>query len=121
MTALDYMERQAQKHRLNFDREFAREVPEEMLENIRKKIGYYEAAVEALREVAEDTKVLTNADHYRSASVEELAALLLDGCRGSKCEDQPQNEYGSVNCFQCRLEWLKQPYKGGNHEKSNCS
>ena len=53
----------------------------------------------------------TNADHIRSMTDEELAELLLDGCRGSKCEDQPENEWGSVNCFQCRTEWLKQPYK----------
>ena len=49
MTALEYMERQVQKHRVNFDRESARDVPEEMLQNIRKKISYYEAAVEALK------------------------------------------------------------------------
>jgi hypothetical protein len=47
------MERQAEKHRLNHDREFAREVPEEVLQNIRAKIGYYEAAVEALRKDGE--------------------------------------------------------------------
>ena len=49
MTPLEYMENQLIKHRLNFDREFAREVPEEMLQNIRNKISYYEAAVEALK------------------------------------------------------------------------
>jgi hypothetical protein len=49
MTALEYMENQVVKHRLNYDREFTREVPEEMLQNIRNKISYYEAAVEALR------------------------------------------------------------------------
>ena len=54
-------------------------------------------------------KALTNADCIRSMSDEELADLLLDGCRGSKCDDQPQNEFGSVNCFQCRLTWLQQP------------
>ena len=53
----------------------------------------------------------TNADHIRAMSDEELAKILLDGCRGSKCDDQPQNEWGSVNCFQCRMDWLKQPYK----------
>ena len=55
---------------------------------------------------------LSNADHIRSMTDEELAKLLLDGCRGSKCEDQPENEWGSVNCFQCRMDWLKQPYGG---------
>lgn len=49
MTALEYMQRQVVKHKLNHDREMAREVPEEQLANIRKKIGFYEAAVEALR------------------------------------------------------------------------
>ncbi len=53
MTAFEYMENQLLKHRLNFGREFARGVPEQQLENIRKKIGYYEAAVEALREVGD--------------------------------------------------------------------
>ena len=53
----------------------------------------------------------TNADRIRAMSDEELAKLLLDGCRGSKCDDQPQNEWGSVNCFQCRIKWLQQPVK----------
>jgi hypothetical protein len=49
VTAIEYMERQVQRHRLNYDRESARGAHEEMLRNIRKKLGYYEAAVEALR------------------------------------------------------------------------
>lgn len=49
MTALEYMERQVVKHRLNHDRELARGVPEEQLANIRKKISFYEAAAEALK------------------------------------------------------------------------
>lgn len=49
MTPLEYMERQVVKHRLNHDRELARGASEETLENIRKKIGYYEAAAEALQ------------------------------------------------------------------------
>lgn len=52
MTALEYMENQLVKHRLNFDREACRKgVTDEQLENIYKKIAYYGAAVEALREV----------------------------------------------------------------------
>ena len=51
----------------------------------------------------------SNADRIRQMSDEELAELLLDGCRGSKCDDYPQNKWGSVNCFQCRVTWLKQP------------
>ena len=54
----------------------------------------------------------TNADRIRAMSDEELAELLLDGCCGSKCDDQPQNEFGSVNCFQCRIKWLQQRAKG---------
>lgn len=49
MTALEYMEKQLQKHRLNYEKESARGVPEEMLRNILLKIGYYVAAVEALK------------------------------------------------------------------------
>ena len=51
---------------------------------------------------------MKNADKIRSMTDEELAKLLLDGCRGSKCDDQPQNEWGNVNCFQCRMNWLQQ-------------
>ena len=63
------------------------------------------------------SKIMTNADRIRAMSDEELAKLLLDGCRGSKCDEQPQNEYGSVNCFDCRMKWLKQPAEeGADHE-----
>jgi hypothetical protein len=54
MTALDYMTRQLTKRRLNHDRELARGAPEEQLHNIRQKIGYYEAAINALREQADN-------------------------------------------------------------------
>ena len=49
MTALEYMEKQIQQHRINHIRAVDRNAPEEMLENIRRKISYYEAAVEALK------------------------------------------------------------------------
>ena len=52
MTALEYMERQVQKHQNNFHREFDRGVPKEQLFDIIAKIRYYEAAVEALRKVS---------------------------------------------------------------------
>ena len=48
MTALEYMEKQLQKHRLNYEREKARGVPEQMIQNILAKIGYYADAVQAL-------------------------------------------------------------------------
>lgn len=63
------------------------------------------------------TEIKTNADRIRAMSDDELAELLLDGCRGSKCDDQPQNEWGSVNCFQCRLNWLQQPAEEDKHEQ----
>ena len=50
---------------------------------------------------------MNNFEKIKEMSIEEIANLLLDGCRGSKCEEQPQNEYGSVNCFECRMNWLK--------------
>lgn len=53
MTALEYMQRQIVKHRLNHDREFARNAPEDVLANIRLKISFYEAAADALKKVGE--------------------------------------------------------------------
>ena len=61
-------------------------------------------------------KAQTNADRIRAMTDEELAELLLDGCRSSKCDDQPQNELGSVNCFQCRVTWLQQPAEEDDDE-----
>ena len=49
MTALEYMEKQLMKHQVNYYREKNRGVSVEMLDNIRLKISYYEAAVEALK------------------------------------------------------------------------
>ena len=49
MTAIEYMEKQAEKCRQNLARENARCAPLEVLANIRRKISYYEQAVEALR------------------------------------------------------------------------
>lgn len=49
MTALEYMEKQVQKHRTNYEAEAKRGVPAEMLNRILIKAGYYEAAVEALK------------------------------------------------------------------------
>jgi hypothetical protein len=49
MTALEYMEKQLKKHRANYERESARGVHEKVLNDILMKIGYYEAAVQALK------------------------------------------------------------------------
>lgn len=53
MTALEYMTKQLNRHRLNLERETKRGVPEEMLRNIEAKVGYYAEAVEALRKVGD--------------------------------------------------------------------
>lgn len=49
MTALEYMEKQVQKHSQNFHREFDRGVSKEQLFDIIAKVRYYQEAVEALR------------------------------------------------------------------------
>lgn len=50
MTALEYMEKQVDKHYANYYRELKRGAKELDLNNILLKISHYEAAVEALRE-----------------------------------------------------------------------
>ena len=50
MTAIEYMEKQVDKHCRNYVREFTRGVPYEVLENIMAKIIYYVSACEALRD-----------------------------------------------------------------------
>ena len=75
-------------------------------------VTYRGSACAALRGtygIESDPEIVTNADRIRAMSNEELAKLLLDGCQGSKCDKQPKNEYGSVNCFECRMKWLQQP------------
>lgn len=49
MTPLEYMEKQAAKHRRNLEREASRDVPTDMVYAILAKVHYYEAAVEALK------------------------------------------------------------------------
>ena len=49
MTALEYMENQLQKQKYIYGREMLRCVPQEMLDNIKRKISYYEEAVETLK------------------------------------------------------------------------
>ena len=51
MTTLEYIEKQIRNHTLNLERETKRGVPQEMLDNIKKKIGYYEEARDALKKV----------------------------------------------------------------------
>lgn len=47
-TPLGYMERQLTRCRMNYEREKARGAEKEVLQNIARKIGYYEAAVRSL-------------------------------------------------------------------------
>ena len=50
MTALEYMEKQFQKHSATYVREVKRGAPKEDCDNILLKIRFYAEAVEALRE-----------------------------------------------------------------------
>ena len=52
MTAIEYMEKQLSKHKMNLEREQKRNVSQEMIDNIKKKIIYYQEACIALRCVA---------------------------------------------------------------------
>lgn len=49
MTALEYMEKQLIKNQRIYESEEKRGVSDEILNNIDKKIRYYQAAVDALR------------------------------------------------------------------------
>ena len=49
MTALEYMERQAHKCQMNYERELLRGAPKSDLLNIATKYAHYTKAVEALR------------------------------------------------------------------------
>ena len=48
MTPLEYMEKQRNKQKTNLEKETARNAPKDVLRHVKKKIGYYEAAVKAL-------------------------------------------------------------------------
>lgn len=48
MTPLEYMNKMLTKQKLNLEKETARNAPKDVLRHVKKKIGYYEAAVEAL-------------------------------------------------------------------------
>jgi hypothetical protein len=50
MTALEYFEQQRDRHQRNYNRAVLKGAVEEELQNIKRKIGYYNLAVEALRE-----------------------------------------------------------------------
>ena len=48
MTPLEYMNKMLTKQKLNLEKETARNAPKDVLRHVKKKIGYYEAAVAAL-------------------------------------------------------------------------
>ena len=48
MTPLEYMEKQRNKQIKTLEKETARNAPKDVLRHVKKKIGYYEAAVAAL-------------------------------------------------------------------------
>ena len=48
MTPLEYMNKMLLKQKKNLEKETDRDAPKDVLRHIRKKIGYYEAAVAAL-------------------------------------------------------------------------
>lgn len=50
MNALKYFRRQLEKAQYNLAQQESRGATEEVIRNIKKKIGYYEAAVKALEE-----------------------------------------------------------------------
>ena len=49
MTPLEYMEKMLKKQEANLEKEIARNAPKDVLRHVKKKIGYYEAAVDALK------------------------------------------------------------------------
>ena len=53
MTALEYMEKQFQKHCQDFLREIKRGAPRKDTDNILEKVRYYGCACEALRKVGD--------------------------------------------------------------------
>ena len=48
MTPLEYMEKMLRKQQSNIEKETTRNAPKDVLRHVKKKIGYYEAAVAAL-------------------------------------------------------------------------
>lgn len=53
MTALEYMKKQMHKHHDSYARAVLRNAPDHELQNIKLKIGYYEAAINALKKVGD--------------------------------------------------------------------
>ena len=52
MTTLQYMQKQLEKHKTNLHRAIAKKAPEEEIESVKNKIGYYETAISALAKIS---------------------------------------------------------------------
>ena len=57
-----------------------------------------------------DPVPMTNADHIRSMTDEELAEWYGEGMCGGQTVDACREKFHG-NCSACALDWLKQPYK----------
>jgi hypothetical protein len=49
VTAVEFMTKQLNKHQLNLERQTRQGAPQEVIDNIQNKIGYYQEAIEALK------------------------------------------------------------------------
>ena len=54
MTPLEYMNKMLTKQKLNLEKEMERNAPKDVLRHVKKKIGYYGAAVAALEKEKDD-------------------------------------------------------------------
>lgn len=82
MSPCKYFERQLEKARFNLTQQTSRNAPEDVLRNIRKKIGYYEAAVKALSVARGEWKEI--ADDYEICATE----FECSNCKESFCTSE---------------------------------
>ena len=116
MTALEYMEKQAEKHLKNLVREQMRGVPDAMLIDIGMKISYYNAAAETLRKVGD-----VNANPYWKnvcAIAEKQRAKGIE-TYGQGIEMNPADVITRIEYLQEELidalmycEWIKDSMRG---------
>lgn len=66
---------------------------------------------EALRASHGLSDPMTNADHIRAMSDEELCEFILEIRDGDCLNDRRYVNDPHKGCDDCTLEWLKQPYK----------
>ena len=102
MTAIEYFEKQVAKHRINLDREIKRNAPEDMIENIKTKIGYYTEAVSALEK--QMPKKVVTANHICYSMSKEGERLYVYDYHCPLCDAKVNNERHHCPCGQA-LEW----------------